>query len=278
MKDLSFYDQVGILFPGSVLLIGLLVLFPEFKAEFSTGGVSVGDLGLFLIVAYVLGHLVAAGGELLEKITWALDGGMPGSWLAREKPPFLKLSARFAKKSEAKKSEAKESEAKEGEAKEGEAKEGEADKSEGWTFLEPGGNGRVQAKLKKRLDIEVVIANIDQKTMQRYFWPIYQDALTHETGTNRITTFNGIYGLSRGIAVVMLFFAAGLPLLGLLYPPGHIPHWPFWSLGLVVVATIFIYRMRGFGEHFAREVYRVFTQLPDDPVPSSNSPKKAAAE
>jgi hypothetical protein len=225
MKDLSFYDQVGILFPGSVLLIGLLVLFPEFKPEFATGGISIGDFGLFLVVAYVLGHLLASAGDLLERIIWASDGGLPGTWLVKKNS----------------------------------------------NFLEPGGNARVQAKLAKRLKIEVVIAKLDQDGMQRYFWQIYRDALSNEAGISRIPTFNGIYGLCRGVAVALLILAVALPILAFFCPVRQIVHWPYWSAGLAAVAAIFISRMRKFGQIFAKEVYRVFTQLPDDPSPAKKS-------
>jgi hypothetical protein len=219
VKDLSFYDQMGILFPGAVLLIGLSVLFPELKAAVGAGGgVSLGDLGLFLVVAYVLGHLVAAAGEYLEKVVWARDGGMPSNWL--NKPDFL------------------------------------------WD----GAVARIQAKLEKRLKIKRDIPKLDQEGVQKIFWPIYQDTLTQETGTNRITTFNGVYALSRGLAVALLALALMLPILTY-FPARTVPDWPYWSVGLVAVAAIFIHRMRHFGRFFAKEVYRVFTQLPDDPAP-----------
>jgi len=82
MKELSFYEQVGILLPGAVLLFGLVLLAPEFRTAVSAeGAVTVGGLGLFLILAYALGHLVAAVGNLLEGVLWRLAGGMPASWV-----------------------------------------------------------------------------------------------------------------------------------------------------------------------------------------------------
>ena len=137
-------------------------------------------------------------------------------------------------------------------------------------FLWPGALARIQAKLEMRLKIKAEIPNLDQKGVQRYFWAIYQDALTQETGTNRIVTFNGVYGLSRGIAVALLMIAAALAILAF-FPARRVPDWPYWSGGLLLVAGIFIHRMRHFGKFFAKEVYRVFTQLPDDPSPAKKS-------
>jgi hypothetical protein len=82
MKELSFYEQVGILLPGAVLLFGLVLLAPELRTAVSAEGVvTVGGLGLFLILAYALGHLVAAVGNILEGVLWRLVGGMPASWV-----------------------------------------------------------------------------------------------------------------------------------------------------------------------------------------------------
>jgi hypothetical protein len=227
VKDLSFYDQMGILFPGAVLLIGLTILFPELKAAvMADGGVSLGDLGLFLIVAYVFGHVVAAVGESVEKLVWKRDGGMPSSWLNKDK------------------------------------------------FLWDGAVARIQAKLEKRLKIQVDLSKLDQAGVQKYWWPIYQDTLTQETGKNRILTFNGVYGLSRGIAVALLLLVVVLTILSR-FPARAIADWPYWYVALIAVAAIFIHRMRHFGIFFAQEVYRVFSQLPDDPSPRT---KKKSAE
>jgi len=86
MKELSFYEQVGILLPGAVLLFGLVLLAPEVRSAVSAeGAVTVGGLGLFLILAYALGHLVAAVGNILEGVLWGLGGGMPASWVRDSK-------------------------------------------------------------------------------------------------------------------------------------------------------------------------------------------------
>ena len=81
LKELSFYEQAALLVPGTVALFGLLILFPELRPLFIENGITVGGLGLFLVIAYALGHLIAAGGNLLEALVWWPCGGMPSSWV-----------------------------------------------------------------------------------------------------------------------------------------------------------------------------------------------------
>lgn len=66
----------------------------------------------------------------------------------------------------------------------------------------------------------------------------------------RIETFNGNYGLNRGIAAALLCLAA---VVGTMSPN----RW-LLALGFVLVAVIYVYRMQRFGIHFAKEVYLGF--------------------
>lgn len=89
MKNISFYEQAGIVIPGSVLLFGLLVLFPDLQPFFENDGITVGGFGLFLLLSYAGGHGVAAGGNLLETVWWSTRGGMPSDWVTSERPRLL---------------------------------------------------------------------------------------------------------------------------------------------------------------------------------------------
>jgi hypothetical protein len=80
---MSFYEQVGLVIPGSVLLFGLLLYFPALNAFLGKDGVSVGQFGIFVLLAYAAGHLIAAGGNLLEMILWRPFGGMPTNWITK---------------------------------------------------------------------------------------------------------------------------------------------------------------------------------------------------
>ena len=75
------YEIIGVITPGSILLFGLALLFPDLKALFFAEGFSLGDLGLFLVLSFVAGHLIQAVGNLLEVVVWKGFGGMPTDWL-----------------------------------------------------------------------------------------------------------------------------------------------------------------------------------------------------
>jgi len=71
------YEIIGVITPGSILLFGLALVFPDLKALFFAEGFSLGDLGLFLVLSFVAGHLIQAVGNLIESIVWWPLGGMP---------------------------------------------------------------------------------------------------------------------------------------------------------------------------------------------------------
>jgi hypothetical protein len=89
MKKLSFYEQVGIVIPGSALLFGLIFFFPRLHEFFTKDGFGVGGLGVFVLVSYAAGHLIAALGNLIESVMWALHGGMPSDWVNSPAPNIL---------------------------------------------------------------------------------------------------------------------------------------------------------------------------------------------
>jgi hypothetical protein len=62
------YEFIGILAPGGTILFGLALIFPELKAVFFEQGFSLGDLGLFVILAFVAGHLIQAVGNALVRL------------------------------------------------------------------------------------------------------------------------------------------------------------------------------------------------------------------
>jgi hypothetical protein len=52
VNKLTFYEQVGIVIPGSVFLFGLLLFFPALQTVFMKDGVTVGELGIFVLLSY----------------------------------------------------------------------------------------------------------------------------------------------------------------------------------------------------------------------------------
>src|SRR5260370_28176325 len=89
MKKLTFYEQVGIVIPGAVLLFGLLFFVPSLKDVLAKDGVSLGQLGVFVLLSYAAGHLIAALGNVGESVLWKWAGGMPSNWIVKEKTTLL---------------------------------------------------------------------------------------------------------------------------------------------------------------------------------------------
>lgn len=83
------YEIIGVIMPGSVFLFGLALLFPDLKSLFFEQGFSVGDLGLFLVLSFVAGHLIQAAGNLIEGVIWKPFGGMPTDWLIKNPQKLL---------------------------------------------------------------------------------------------------------------------------------------------------------------------------------------------
>ena len=95
MKKLEFYEFTGIVVPGTVVLVGGLLLVIPSTFEIKTlQDVSIGGLGIGLILAYTAGHLVQSVGNLLEKVWWWTRGGMPTDWVRTEKHNLIADSQR----------------------------------------------------------------------------------------------------------------------------------------------------------------------------------------
>jgi len=96
LKELSFYEQSGIVLPGAGLLLGVLVLEPAVQPIFLGDGLTVGGLGLFVIIAYALGHLCAAVGNVIDTAIWFVAGGMPSQWPRDPERPLIGAAQRTA--------------------------------------------------------------------------------------------------------------------------------------------------------------------------------------
>lgn len=199
----TLYEQVGIIIPGSILMFGLVLYYPELKLLTSKDAFSVGELGLFVLIAYAAGHLVAAIANALEKLFWW--NGMPSDWVTHD-PPAL-LSQEQVEK--------------------------------------------LREKVGDRLKITIAkMAGYDPKK----WWPLSRQIYA-DVGKNgkpdRIDTFNGNYGLNRGLASSCLV----LVVVALAHADWLI------GAGLLVAAVIYSYRAYRFGVHYARELYLQFLVL-----------------
>lgn len=89
MKTPTLYEQLGIVTPGAVFLFGLMFYVPQLHDLLAKDGVSLGGLGIFVIISYAAGHLLAAGANAIEMLHWKLQGGMPSNWVIGSEPKLL---------------------------------------------------------------------------------------------------------------------------------------------------------------------------------------------
>jgi prolipoprotein diacylglyceryltransferase len=64
MEKINLYEYSGIVCPGAALIIGLALLNPEYLPLLKE--MSIGAFGVFIIMAFILGHLISAIGNILE--------------------------------------------------------------------------------------------------------------------------------------------------------------------------------------------------------------------
>jgi len=83
-REFSFYEFVGIISPGTIIIIVFMQLFPGVLKVIDLEGLSIGEFGVFVIIAYTIGHLLQFLGNVIEKIWWCFFGGMPTNWVIRK--------------------------------------------------------------------------------------------------------------------------------------------------------------------------------------------------
>jgi hypothetical protein len=207
MNKPTFYEQVGIVIPGAVFLFGVLQFFPSLRAFLGGDGVSLGELGIFFLLSYAAGHLVAAVGNLAETIGWRLAGGMPTDWVVK------------------------------------------ADTS----LLSPHQRELLDKKVKQHLGMDIAtVRGMERKV----WWPISRQLyvkVLHRGKPDRIDTFNGNYGLNRGLSAACLLLAVLAAYEGT------------WRVGfaLLIPAVVYGYRAYRFGVHYGRELFVQFLALED---------------
>jgi hypothetical protein len=96
MKEFNYYEFVGVLIPGVVLLYGISLIFAEISPALFVQNLSIGGFGLFFVLAFAFGHLAHALGNSLEYVWWKICGGMPTDWIRTGKFDFLGQKTREA--------------------------------------------------------------------------------------------------------------------------------------------------------------------------------------
>jgi hypothetical protein len=206
VNKMTFYEQVGIVIPGSVFLVGLLFYFPALNALMAKDGVTLGQFGIFLLLSYAAGHLLAAIGNAMETAFWKIAGGMPTDWVTNVSGTSLLAPSQI---------------------------EALAEKA----------RTRVGSKIDK-------IPGTDRKVWFPISRQIYADVAKNGK-SDRIDTFNGNYGLNRGLASATL----GLAIVSFTQAQHGV------GAAFLAVMLVYGYRAFRFARYYAREVYVQFLVL-----------------
>jgi hypothetical protein len=96
MKEFDFYGTAGVIAPGTVLVVGMTIMFFPDQGDLlkTIFDVSLGSLGIGLVLAYVAGQLLQAVGNAIEAAWWRPWGGMPTDWVRTDKRDLLSPSQR----------------------------------------------------------------------------------------------------------------------------------------------------------------------------------------
>jgi len=91
MKDFDFYEITGVIAPGIIVIIGGIILFfPDQRNTLvSIREMSIGGLGVVMVLSYVVGQLLQVIGNGIQDIYWVLWNGMPTDWVRTMKHPLL---------------------------------------------------------------------------------------------------------------------------------------------------------------------------------------------
>jgi membrane protein DedA with SNARE-associated domain len=89
LRSIDFYEFVGVVVPGAILLIALGVLVDVGPAETLLVPSGLGNTIAYLVLAYVAGHLVGALGNWFEGLYWKLWVASRNWWKFLERIPTL---------------------------------------------------------------------------------------------------------------------------------------------------------------------------------------------
>lgn len=88
-KEFDFYEFTGIVLPGIIVLLFLVICVPGAKSSLLGDKLGLGEFGVLVLVSYVVGHLMQAITNLWEKMYWVIQGGMPTDWLRNPKQKLI---------------------------------------------------------------------------------------------------------------------------------------------------------------------------------------------
>lgn len=67
MSSFDAYEYVGVIVPGALPTLAAALLFPELSSFLHSEGFALGDFGIFLIISFVIGHVVQMFGGLIDR-------------------------------------------------------------------------------------------------------------------------------------------------------------------------------------------------------------------
>jgi hypothetical protein len=83
MADQTFdqYEYVAVVVPGATLLLGLSIEWPQYLHTASDKTLSLGALGLFLVVSFIIGQALQSVGDIFDFVFWFFFRGIPTDWV-----------------------------------------------------------------------------------------------------------------------------------------------------------------------------------------------------
>lgn len=222
MSSFKFYDVVGVLVPGALLLLLATWALPNWQAALlssNSSNISVGDFGLFVVLAYVVGQLVQAFGDGMESFYWRIWGGLPTDWVRTGRHDLLGTEQLRSLQ----------------------------DRIPLLVRRKHGSDSRNSIQQMTRVEWTLTVRHM-------------YAAIAAESCAGRVDTFNGIYGLNRGLTCVFALGAIFTTVddVFLITPPI-----PWIMVGLFLIAgTITLSRMHRFAITYARELFMQYLRLP----------------
>jgi len=82
------YEFIAVAIPGAIPTLTISLLVPEVAAVIMTNGVDLGSFGIFLIVSFVVGHVVQLVGNVIEQIEGLVTFGAIDMAVRDERRPM----------------------------------------------------------------------------------------------------------------------------------------------------------------------------------------------
>lgn len=89
MKDFSLGEFISFIVPGSAVILGFSLASPGLGKALLGEGISIGAGGTFILLAYVVGHMAQAVGEVTGVFWWKLRKGFPTDWVRTRRLTLL---------------------------------------------------------------------------------------------------------------------------------------------------------------------------------------------